>query len=183
MSDELFDVVDEDNIVVSQAMRSVVHQRGLWHRGCNIFLFTRDGKLLVQRRSKDKDTFPSALDCSVSEHVKAGEDYMRAAVRGLKEELGIEGIALRPLIEFSMSYGRNDNEISQMFEGIVDPAAVRFDPIEIEQISYHALDELSAMLSARQIAFSRWFGQLLLWYLGKPSDVHVRRQDNMDKAL
>lgn len=175
MPDELFDVVNEDNNVIGQELRSIVHQRGLWHRGTNVFLFTPDGKLLVQQRSKNKDTFPSALDCSVSEHVQAGEDYFHAAVRGLKEELGIEGIELRLLIEFSMIYGRNDNEISQMFEGIVDPSAVHFDPNEIERISCHTLDELSAMLSVGQVVFSRWFEQLLLWYLGKPSDVHVRR--------
>ncbi len=48
MSDELFDVVDENNIVIGQEWRSIVHQRGLWHRGVHVFLFTCDGKLLVQ---------------------------------------------------------------------------------------------------------------------------------------
>jgi len=175
MADEYFDVVNEDNVVVRQELRSVVHRTGLWHRGMNIFLFTPDGKLLVQKRSKDKDTFPSALDCSVSEHVKAGEEYAQTAVRGLREELGIEGIELRPLIEFSMPYGTNDNEISQMFEGTVDPNTVRFDPVEIQQISYHTHDELLAMMNTRAVPFSRWFEQLLLWYLDKPSDVRVRK--------
>jgi 16S rRNA (adenine1518-N6/adenine1519-N6)-dimethyltransferase len=177
MPDELFDVVNEDNIVVGQASRSVVHQRGLWHRGTNIFLFTRDGKLLVQQRSKDKDTFPSALDCSVSEHVQAGENYFDAAVRGLREEIGVEGIELRPLMEFSMAYGRNDNEISQLYEGSIDPADVHFDRSEIAQISYHTLAELAALMNARQVAFSRWFEQLILWYLEKPSDLRIRRID------
>lgn len=175
MSEELFDVVNENNVVVRQEPRSVVHRTGLWHRGMNIFLFTPDGKLLVQKRSKDKDTFPSALDCSVSEHVKAGEDYTQTAVRGLQEELGITGIVLRPLIEFSMVYGTNDNEISQMFEGGVEPSVVRFDPVEIQQISYHTLAELLAMVNTRQVSFSRWFEQLLLWYLDKPSGVRVRK--------
>ncbi|MBI5035010.1 MAG: NUDIX domain-containing protein [Chloroflexi bacterium] len=178
MADEYFDVVNEDNIVVRQELRSVVHRTGLWHRGMNIFLFTPDGKLIVQKRSQDKDTFPSALDCSVSEHVKAGEEYAQTAVRGLREELSIEGIELRPLIEFSMVYGTNDNEISQMFEGIIDPTAVRFDPVEIQQISYHTLDELFAMINTRAVSFSRWFEQLVLWYLDKPSDVRVRKMFN-----
>ena len=175
MSDELFDVVDENNVVITQERRSIVHQRGLWHRGTNVFLFTRDGKLLVQKRSKDKDTFPSALDCSVSEHVQVGEEYGHAAARGLREELGIEGIELRPLIEFSMAYGVNDNEISQMFQGVVDPTTVRFDPVEIEQIMYYSLDELLAMVNVRAVSFSHWFAQLILWYLDQPSQVQVRK--------
>ena len=178
MPDELFDIVNENNIVVGQELRSVVHRRGLWHRGTNIFLFTHDSKILAQHRSKDKDTFPSALDCSVSEHVKAGEDYAHAAVRGLRQELGIEGIELRPRMEFSMAYGANDNEISQLYEGMVDPKLVRFDPGEIERVTFHTLNELLTMLNTGEVSFSRWFEQLILWYLDQPCDVRVRRIDN-----
>ena len=88
MPDELFDVVNEEDIVIGQEMRSVVHQRGLWHRGVHVLLFTREGKLLVQQRSKDRLHAPLALDCSVSEHVKAGEDYYTAAMRGLERRNG-----------------------------------------------------------------------------------------------
>ena len=178
MSEEYFDVVNQDNVVLRQEPRSVVHRTGLWHRGMNIFLFTPDGKLLVQHRSKDKDKFPSALDCSVSEHVKAGEDYAQTAVRGLSEELGVEGIELRRLIEFRMEHGNHDNEISQLFEGTVDPNVVHFDPIEIEQISYHTLNELLAMINTRQGSFSPWFEQLILWYLDKPVSFQVRKVFN-----
>jgi len=172
MPDELFDLVDANNVVIGQAPRSVVHQRGLWHRGVHVFLFTREGKLLVQQRSQNRDTFPSALDCSVSEHVQAGENFFDAAVRGLKEELGIDGIALRPIIEFAMNYGPNDNEISRLYEGVVEPAVVRFDPAEVERIDYYSWQELDALMS-QGIAFSRWFAQLLKWRLGAPHELKI----------
>jgi len=81
MSDELFDIVNDDDLVIGQETRSIVHQRGLWHRGAHVFLFTSGGKLLVQQRSKDRAHSPLMLDCSVSEHVKAGEDYYTAAIQ------------------------------------------------------------------------------------------------------
>jgi isopentenyl-diphosphate delta-isomerase len=175
MSEELFDVVDQNNLVIGQEFRSVVHQRGLWHRGTSIFLFTSDGKLLVQKRNKNKDKFPSALDSSVGEHVKAGEDYAHAAARGLLEELGITDIELRPLLEYSSENGNNDNEISQLFEGFVNPNAVRFDPIEIERVEYYTLNELYGMVQTRQVSFTRWFERLVPWYLDKPTDLRVRK--------
>jgi isopentenyl-diphosphate delta-isomerase type 1 len=175
MVDELLDIVNEENTVVGQEWRSIVHRRGLWHRGVDVFLFTREGKLLVQQRSKDRDVFPSALDSSVAEHLKAGEDYLRAAIRGLKEELGIEGIALRPVVEFRMSDDRNDNEFCRLYEGIVEPAAVHFDQREVERIVYHTLPELRTLMDAGQVAFSYWFTQLLRWYLGEPSALRVLR--------
>ena len=176
MPDELFDTIEEDDNVIGQEMRSVVHQRGLWHRGVHVFLFTSEGKLLIQQRSKDRVQSPLALDCSVSEHVKAGEDYYGAAVRGLKEEMGVEGIDLELLIKFRMNYGPNDNEISQLYRGVVDPDAVRFDPVEIERIDYYSPDELKDMLENEDHNFSYWFEQIFLWYLGRPSALHILKQ-------
>ena len=181
MPDEMFDIIDEEDNVIDQEMRSVVHKRGLWHRGVHVFLFTTEGKLLVQQRSKDRVHSPLALDCSVSEHVKAGEDYFSAAVRGLKEEMGVEGIDLEQLVKFKMNYGPNDNEVSELYRGIVDPDVVKFDPVEIEQIDYYSLDELQEMLIGsrrleqlqKSYSFSYWFEQILQWYLGKPSALEV----------
>jgi isopentenyl-diphosphate Delta-isomerase len=173
MPDELFDIIDEQDLVIGQAMRSIVHQRGLWHRGVHIFLFTLDGKLLVQQRSKDRHHAPSALDCSISEHVKAGEDYYKGAIRGLKEELGVEGIDIQALVKFKMNYGPNDNEISELYKGVVDPAIVKFDPVEVERIDYYSLPELQKLLAEREIVFSYWFEQILQWYLGNPSALEV----------
>jgi isopentenyldiphosphate isomerase len=106
--DEILDIVDENNHVIGQEMRSWIHVKGLKHRGVHIFLFDQDGLLLVQRRSARRDNSPSMLDCSVSEHVKAGESYLQAAQRGLCEELGITQIELIPLEQFAMRYGSAD---------------------------------------------------------------------------
>ena len=178
MPDELFDVVDEQDIVIRQEMRSIVHQRGLWHRGVHVLLFTRDGKLLVQQRSKDRVHSPSALDCSVSEHVKSGEDYYSAAIRGLKEEMGVQEIDIQPLIKFKMNYGPNDNEVSELYRGVVDPDLVKFDPVEIEQIDYFSLTELQAHLESEEHNFSYWFEQIIQWYLGNQSALEVLKKYN-----
>jgi len=173
MTDELFDIVDEKDVVIGREARSIVHQRGLWHRGVHVLLFTQEGKLLVQQRSKDKVQSPSALDCSVSEHLQAGEDYFGAAIRGLREELGIEGVDIRPLVRFKMNYGPNDNEISQIYEGLVDPTFVKIDRIEVEWIDYYSLPDLERFLLNGEFAFSYWFEQIFRWYLGNLSALEV----------
>ena len=173
MPDELFDIVNQEDIVIGQEMRSLVHQRGLWHRGVHVLLFTRDGKLLVQQRSKDRVHAPLALDCSVSEHVKAGEDYYAAAIRGLQEEMGVVEIDIQPLVKFKMNYGPNDNEISKLYRGAIDPADVKFDPVEVERIDYYELAELQNLMGSEEVEFSYWFKQILRWYSGKPSALSV----------
>ena len=169
--DEKLDVVNDEDIVTGQEMRSTVHQLGLQHRGVHVFLFTADGKMLVQKRSADRAASPSALDCSVSEHVKAGESYLDAAMRGMKEEMGVDGIEIKPLVKFRMNYGVNDNEISVLYEGVVDPGKVRFDPVEIAEINYYSLDELQTMIEDNNVKFCGWFVELLNWYLKKPTQM------------
>ena len=173
MADELLDIVDDGDQITGQAMRTVVHERGLQHRGVHIFLVTPERKLLVQQRSRLRDTSPLTLDCSVSEHVKAGETYPEAAARGLAEELGIRHTRIHALIKFRMDYGPNDREICTLYEGYVDPALVRFDPAEVEAIACYNLDELKELLLNGEILFSGWFVQLIHWYLDRPSKLQV----------
>jgi isopentenyldiphosphate isomerase len=171
--DELLDIVNDEDIITRQEMRSTAHELGLQHRGVHVFLFAPDGKMLVQKRSADRAAFPSALDCSVSEHVKAGENYLEAALRGMKEEMGVEGIEIKPLVKFRMNYGVNDNEISTLYEGLVDPSKVKFDPVEIEEIYYLSMDELQEMIGKSEVKFCGWFVELLNWQLGKPTGMSL----------
>jgi isopentenyl-diphosphate delta-isomerase type 1 len=173
MPDELLDVVNDDDVVISQEMRSVVHQLGLQHRGIHVFLGTSEGRLLVQQRGRLKETFPLAFDCSVSEHVKAGETYQQAAQRGLAEELGIQGTRINPLVKFKMVYGPNDFEICLLYEGNVNPISVRFNSLEVEGIAYYYLEDLLALIHDGEAVFSGWFMQLINWYIGKSSELQV----------
>ena len=173
MPDELLDIVNDDDLVTGQEMRAIVHQRGLQHRGIHIFLVSSAGKLLVQQRGRHRELCPLALDCSVSEHVKAGESYLEAAVRGLAEELGIRRAAISALVKFRMEYSPNDREFCQLYEGIVDPALVQFDPDEVEGIAYNSLEKLNELIREGKVVFSDWFVQLIYWYQGWPSKLQV----------
>lgn len=172
MADELLDIVNDEDIVIEQQMRSVVHQLGLQHRGVHVFLFTQDGKMLIQKRSADR-VYPSLLDCAVSEHVKAGESYFDAAIRGLKEEMGVDGITIKPLAKFRMNYGVNDNEISVLYEGVVDPTLVNFDSEEIEDIAYYNIEEIQQMIKNDNTKFCGWFVEIFNLYLKQPANLKI----------
>ncbi|NJD59002.1 MAG: hypothetical protein C3F13_19430 [Anaerolineales bacterium] len=171
MSDELLDVVNNNDQVITQETRSVVHRQGLRHRGIHVLLFTPDGELLVQVRGRLQQAFPLALDCSVSEHVKAGESYLQAARRGLWEELGLQRIRLYPMVKFSMQYGINDLEICSLYWGKVNPATVNFDRGEVERIAYYRLAELDGLISRHEIPSSSWFIHIIAWLQSRPNDM------------
>lgn len=97
-TDELFDVVDDDNNPISIATREQCHTDGLLHRSTHVFLFRQRyvigglsarTEMLLQRRSQGKTVGPGLWDVSVAEHLSAGEAYTSATARGLREELGL----------------------------------------------------------------------------------------------
>jgi len=173
MADELLDVVNDEDLVTRQAMRSVVHRQGLWHRGVHVFLFNEQGEMLIQKRSADRASSPSLLDCSVSEHVKAGESYLEAAMRGLKEEMGVEEIEVKLLGKIQMEYGSNDNEISEVYEGKLNGKQVQFDPVEISEVRFMSLDEIQAGIANEKRNYCGWFVELMNWYFEKPAKLKI----------
>ena len=89
MPEELFDVVNEDDEVIGQQPRSVVHAKGLRHRAAHVLVFNAAEEIFLQLRSMAKDNNPGMWDSACSGHVDAGESYADAAARELMEEIGL----------------------------------------------------------------------------------------------
>ncbi len=183
MPDELLDVINEKDEVIGQQLRSIVHRDGLLHRGVHVFLATPQGQLIVQRRGRYHLPFPGALDCSVSEHVKAGEDFLAAAVRGLEEELGLRSVTIHPLVKFIMNYGPNDQEMCILYEGRASLEAIQSISDEVESLSVYTLTELEAQLSAGGEYFCGWFVELIYWYRGGSSGMQVMSTYSTERLL
>lgn len=89
MAEEIFDIVNECDVVVGQAPRREVHARGLRHRAVHVLVFNARGEVFLQKRSMLKDTAKGKWDSSSSGHVDTGEDYDACAARELHEEIGL----------------------------------------------------------------------------------------------
>ncbi len=88
--DELLDILDsKGNPTGKTALKSEAHKTGLFHTTVHIWFFTLDGKLLIQQRAKQKDTYPLLWDVSVAGHVGAGEEIELSALREVEEEIGL----------------------------------------------------------------------------------------------
>lgn len=68
---------------------SWVCDRGYWHRGVHVILMTKQGGAVLEMRAKDMPSNPGMVDITLGGFVDAGEEPAHAALRELKEELGI----------------------------------------------------------------------------------------------
>ena len=165
MPEEMFDVVDQDDRVLFQSPRSVVHANHWLHRAVHIFVFNSQGELLVHRRSATKDEAPLKITSSASGHLAAGEDYATAAVRELDEELGLKA-PIEYLGIFPANGAETSYEHSGLYRAITDATPV-FDPEEILSGEYHPLSEIGEMIRNDPDDFTHCFRSLFRWYTEK----------------
>ncbi|WP_347173734.1 NUDIX hydrolase [Polaribacter uvawellassae] len=88
--DELIDILTPEGKPTGKtALKSEAHQKGLYHATVHVWFYTNDNKILLQKRASVKKVFPNHWDVSVAGHISAGEKIETAAIREVKEEIGI----------------------------------------------------------------------------------------------
>ena len=88
--EEQIDILNADGTPAGYSRgRTEVHAKGLWHRTVHIWAFDSKGRILFQLRSRVKENNPGLFDTSCAGHISAGDSSVNAAVRELREELGV----------------------------------------------------------------------------------------------
>jgi len=137
--DELVDVVDENDVVIGQKMKSECHVKGLLHRWATVLCFRNEDKkeILVNKRSLKKKTSPAKF-CFPWWHLQTGDSYEDWARREFLEEMfsvfddniseNLWDWKLKMLFKFYKNSG--DHEFHTVFEAIYD---WKFD-IDLEEV-------------------------------------------------
>ena len=90
MPEEMIDILNSDGTPAGFSRgRTEVHAKGLWHRTIHVWVFDSKGRILFQLRSHLKENNPNLLDTSCAGHISAGDISRNAAIRELREELGV----------------------------------------------------------------------------------------------
>ena len=69
--------------------RKEIFERNLWCRTTNIFILNKEGQVLCQKRSSNKERFPGVWITHFGGHVTEGESFRINAVKEVEEELGL----------------------------------------------------------------------------------------------
>jgi isopentenyldiphosphate isomerase len=85
--EEILDVFDEHGRHTGTKRRGDVHRDGDWHLAFHLWVVAPGG-VLLQRRARDKSSWPGFLDASAAGHLLAGES-LRDGLREADEELGV----------------------------------------------------------------------------------------------
>lgn len=147
--------------------REKAHAEGILHGTSQIFLYRFiEGKLfiLLQKRSKDKDSYPNCWDMSCAGHVPFGMDYLENALKELEEELGITVSAdeLKPVFlhqteKKAMFYGKlfHDRQISQVYVLKCEKQAHEFtvQKEEISEVKWFSFEDCMSAIERKDENF------------------------------
>lgn len=166
---ERLDIVDEKGIPTGETVdRSYAHENGIRHRTSHLWLL-RHGpagtEVLLQKRSRTKDSYPGCYDISSAGHIPAGADFVESALRELAEELGITGIPGEALIYLGQRYiemdsvfhGKafHDRQVSNIYCLWLDvePEQLTLQASEVEEVRWMNLAECRAAVAADDADF------------------------------
>jgi 16S rRNA (adenine1518-N6/adenine1519-N6)-dimethyltransferase len=152
---EVFDVVDENNVVIGQELRGVVHAKGLRHRAVHVFVKNKRGEIYLQKRSHLKDVHPLVWDSSAAGHLDVGESYADCAVREVHEEVGIRVECTTKLADIPATE-RTGMEFVEL-HCVDHDGPMRYAPDEIDCGAWFAPELIDQWVKARPQDFATGF--------------------------
>lgn len=131
--EEIFDILDENGVIIGSAAREKCHGGTFFLHGVvHVLVFNSSGDLIMQKRSLSKDIQPGKWDTSVGGHINSGETLDEALQRETVEELGISGAIFEHLYRYIMT-SEIERELVTTYRCIWD-GEVTYHPEEIDAV-------------------------------------------------
>lgn len=142
--------VDENDNVIGKITRKEANEKKNRIRASRIIIFNNKNEILIQKRSSTKSKYPNHWDFGVAETLIYGESYEAAAIRGLKEELGIVGISNRDIkLLFKLKYtGKTKRWYTVYF--LIYEGVVKIDKDEVSEAKFVSENTLNKMLKTEK---------------------------------
>ncbi|MDX1403519.1 MAG: isopentenyl-diphosphate Delta-isomerase [Woeseiaceae bacterium] len=159
-NDDLLILVDRDDNEIGSMGKDECHDgNGILHRAFSIFLFNDSGKLLLQKRSREKRLWPLFWSNTCCSHPRQGESMEDATARRLRQELDTTA-RLEYLYKFEYQAQFDDHgsehELCWVFLGRLERQPVANDA-EIAEIRFVSSGELDGEIAAGPDRFTPWF--------------------------
>jgi isopentenyl-diphosphate delta-isomerase type 1 len=141
--EELIDMIDEQDNVIGTMTRKESKGSNILHRAIFVMVFDADGRLYVQKRSKNKEKFPGLWTVSCCGGVISEESYHDAAERELIEELGIDAPST-----FVCKIRYRDEKFNVLGDlyTMMRELPIKFNKKEIEAGKFVTEDEMKKMI-------------------------------------
>ncbi|HEY1021778.1 MAG TPA: isopentenyl-diphosphate Delta-isomerase [Flavisolibacter sp.] len=178
---------DDEAIGVMEKMEA--HEKGVLHRAFSVFIFDKEGRMLLQQRAAQKYHGAYLWTNACCSHPMRDEPVEEAAQRRLMEEMGFQtplkkifAFTYRATVENNLVEHEYDHVFAGEYEG-----AVEMNPEEVCNYAYEDMVVIKKQLQADPERFTSWFRiafpQIEAWWKvqygsRKKDGKKIREQEN-----
>jgi isopentenyl-diphosphate Delta-isomerase len=159
MTEQLMVLVNEHDEQIGLMPKMQTHEEGLLHRAFSVFLFDDKGDMILQQRANSKYHSPNLWTNACCSHPLENESPEDAALRRLKEELGIQ-TTLTPAFQFiykaELENGLIEHELDHVFLGIYDGDFL-LNSNEVSAVKTISMSQLQEDIITNDHTYTSWF--------------------------
>lgn len=148
MNDEVIDLVNENNKIIGEVLKSKAHNEKLWHREVGVIIINDKNEILLQQRARNK-RYPLKWVISAGGHINVGEKPEDAAYRELDEELGIRTDL--KFIELKKGLGRLEHNFIYWYIGVYNDPITDILESEIDNIEFFSKESFKEKFKINKI--------------------------------
>lgn len=147
---ELWDVYEIDRSKSNRTMlRGQAFAENDYHLVVHVCIFNAEGKMLIQQRSANKESWSSMWDISVGGSAVKGDTSQSAAEREVAEEIGLclDLKNVRPHLTINFEFGFDDIYLIEKDISIAD-LSLQYE--EVQNIRWASKEEICSLIKAGQ---------------------------------
>lgn len=152
-------LVDSNDAMLGVMAKMEAHERAVLHRAFSVFIFNKEGHMLLQQRAAGKYHSGGLWSNACCSHPRPGEDTAAAANRRLAEEMGFT-TTLRKAFDFiyqaQLDNGLTEYEFDHVFIGVYD-GNIAPDEHEVSNYQYVPLHQIEQRMQHEPDTFTAWF--------------------------
>ena len=158
----IIDRVDRRDHRVGTIRRAQVFQEKANFRVAHVFVFDSNGRLLLQQLGRNRERHSLYWGSSVAAYLFSEETYRQAALRRLKEEIGLVNLSMTSLGKTSMVDAGCKKFITLYVSKSDGPFFV--DQHHIETVRFFGLDVIDSMMNRGRVKFTPTFRHLFEFF-------------------
>ena len=157
-------LVNDNDEVVGTMEKLQAHKEGRLHRAFSVFIINENKQLLLQQRASHKYHSAGLWSNACCSHPLPEESIQEAAIRRVKEELGICVTNLTNMFSFKYKSDLENNLTEHELDHVLLAHYNGSPEINIDEVSdwkYFSMAEIKNMLHIHPEQFTVWFKLIL----------------------
>ena len=152
-------LVDENDNQIGLMPKMEAHEKALLHRAFSVFVFNKNGDLMIQQRAATKYHSPLLWTNTCCSHQRAGESNIEAGKRRLFEEMGFKA-ELKELFHFiykaPFDNGLTEHELDHVMIGYYNDDPI-INPEEVESWKWMKIEDIKEDMFVNPNNYTVWF--------------------------